>query len=49
MCYMVTKLPKRIRATRRPIRIERIIHEFLYIENPVKRRKYSVRISAYMI
>jgi hypothetical protein len=49
MCYVVTKLPKRIRATGRPIRIERIIQEFLYVENPVKRRKYPVRISAYVI
>jgi hypothetical protein len=49
MCYMVTKLPKRIRATGMPIRIERIIQEFSYVENLVKRRKYLVRISAYMI
>jgi hypothetical protein len=33
---MVTKLPKRIRVTGRPIRIEKIIHEFLYVENLVK-------------
>jgi hypothetical protein len=39
MCYVVTKLPKRmLRATGRPIRIERIIQEFSYVENPVKRR-----------
>jgi hypothetical protein len=49
MCYMITKLPKRIRATGRPIRIKRILHEFLYVENPVKRRKYPVRISTYVI
>ncbi len=49
MCYMVTKFVKRIRATRRPIRIERIIQEFLYVENLVKRRKYPIRISAYVI
>jgi hypothetical protein len=47
---MVTKFSKRIlRATGRPIRIKRIIHEFLYVENPIKRRKYHVRISAYVI
>jgi hypothetical protein len=50
MCYMVTKFTKRmLRATGMPIRIERLIHEFLYVENLVKRRKYPVRISAYMI
>jgi hypothetical protein len=48
MCYMVTKLPKRIRAMGRPIRIKRIIQEFLYVENLVKRRKYPVRISVYV-
>jgi hypothetical protein len=48
MCYMVTKFPKRmLKVTGRPIRIERIIHEFLYVENIAKRRKYPVRISAY--
>jgi hypothetical protein len=46
---MVTKLPNRIREMGRPIRIERIIHEFSYVENHVKRRKYPVRISAYVI
>jgi hypothetical protein len=47
---MATKFGKRmLRAARRPIRIERIIQEFSYVENPVKRRKYPVRISAYMI
>jgi hypothetical protein len=49
MCYMVTKLPKRIRATGRPIRIKRIMQEFSYVENHIKRRKYPVRISAYVI
>jgi hypothetical protein len=50
MCYMVTKFSKRmLRTMGRPIRIKRIIHEFSYVENPVKRRKYPVRISAYMI
>jgi hypothetical protein len=50
MCYMVTKFPKRmLRATGRPIRIERIIHEFSYVKNHVKRRKYPARISAYVI
>jgi hypothetical protein len=50
MFYMVTKFVKRIlRVTRRPIRIKRIIQEFLYVENPIKRRKYPIDISAYMI
>ncbi len=50
MCYMITKFTKKmLRATGRPIRIERIIQEFLYVENLVKRRKYPVRISAYVI
>jgi hypothetical protein len=31
-----------------PIRIERVIHEFSYVENSVKRRKYPVRINAYI-
>jgi hypothetical protein len=45
MCYMVTKFAKRIlKAMRRPIRIERVIHEYSYVENPVKRRKYPVRV-----
>jgi hypothetical protein len=33
----------------RPIRIERLIQEFSYVENLVKRRKCSIRISAYVI
>jgi hypothetical protein len=50
MCYMVTKFANRmLRETERPIRIERIIYEFSYVENPVKRRKYPVKISAYVI
>jgi hypothetical protein len=50
MCYMVTKFTKRmLRATGRPIRIKKLIQEFSYVENLVKRRKYPVRISAYMI
>jgi hypothetical protein len=50
MCYMVTKFPKRMsRATGRSIRIERLIHEFSYVENLVKSRKYPIRISAYVI
>jgi hypothetical protein len=50
MCYMITKFTKKmLRATRRPIIIERLIQDFSYIENLVKRRKYPVRISAYMI
>jgi hypothetical protein len=50
MCYMVTKFPKRmLRATGSPIIIERLIQEFLYVENLAKRRKYPVRISACVI
>jgi hypothetical protein len=49
MCYMVTKLPKRISAMGRPIRIKRIIQKFSYVENFVKRRKYPARISVYVI
>jgi hypothetical protein len=50
MCYMITKFTKRmLRATRMCIKIEKLIQEFLYAENLVKRRKYPVRISAYMI
>jgi hypothetical protein len=50
MCHIVTKFPKRmLRATRRSIRIERLIHEFSYVENLVKRRKYPIRINAYVI
>jgi hypothetical protein len=50
MCHIVTKFPKRmLRATGRSIRIERLIHEFSYVENLVKRRKYPIRINAYVI
>jgi hypothetical protein len=50
MCYMITKFTKKmLRATGRHIRIKRLIQYFLYIENLAKRRKYPVRISAYMI
>jgi hypothetical protein len=50
MCYMITKFTKKmLRATRKPIRIERLIQDFSYIENLAKRRKYTVRISANMI
>jgi hypothetical protein len=50
MCYMVTKFTKKIlRAMGRPIRIERLIQDFSYVENLVKRRKYPVRINAYVI
>jgi hypothetical protein len=50
MCYMVTKFTKKmLRATGRPIRIEGLIQDFSYVENLVKRRKYPVRIGAYMI
>jgi hypothetical protein len=43
------KNKKILRAMGRPIRIERLIQVFLYVENLAKRRKYPVRISAYMI
>jgi hypothetical protein len=47
---MITKFTKRmLRATRMCIKIEKLIQEFSYAENLVKRRKYPVRISAYMI
>jgi hypothetical protein len=50
MCYMVTKFPKKmLRAMGRLIRIERIIHKFFCVKNLVKRRKYPIRISAYVI
>jgi hypothetical protein len=50
MRYMITKFTKKmLRATRRPIRIERLIQDFSYIGNLAKMRKYPVRISAYMI
>jgi hypothetical protein len=50
MCYMVTKFTKRmLRPTGMPIKIKRLIQEFSHIENLVKRRKYPIRISAYVI
>jgi hypothetical protein len=50
MCYMVTKFTKRmLRATGMTIRIKRLIQDFSYVENLAKRRKYPVRISAYVI
>jgi hypothetical protein len=52
MCYMVTKFVKRmLRAKERPIRIERVIRNtgISYEENPVKRRKYLIRVSDYVI
>jgi hypothetical protein len=50
MCYMITKFTKRmLRTMRRPIRIEKLIQEFLYVKNLVRKRKYPVNISAYMI
>jgi hypothetical protein len=50
ICYMITKFTKKmLRATGRPIRIERLIQDFSYVENLVKRRKYPVRISVNMI
>jgi hypothetical protein len=50
ICYMVTKFTKKmLRETGRPIRIERLIQDFSYVENLAERRKYPIRISAYMI
>jgi hypothetical protein len=50
MCYMVIRFAKRmLRAMGRTIRFERLIHKFSYVENLVKRRKYPVRISAYVV
>jgi hypothetical protein len=50
ICYMITKFTKKmLRATGRPIRIKRLIQDFSYVENLIKRRKYPVRINAYMI
>jgi hypothetical protein len=50
MCYMITKFTKKmLRATGRPIRIERLIQDFSSVGNLAKRRKYPVRFSAYMI
>jgi ethanolamine transporter EutH len=50
MCYMITKFTKKmLRAMGRPIRIERLIQNFSYVENLAKRKKYPVRISTYMI
>jgi hypothetical protein len=47
---MVTKFTKRMLTTMgRSIRIERLINEFLYVENLVNRRKYPVKINAYVI
>jgi hypothetical protein len=47
---MITKFTKKmLRATGRSIRIERSIQQFSHIENLVKRRKYPVKISAYVI
>jgi hypothetical protein len=50
ICYIITKFTKKmLRATGRHIRIERLIQDFLYVENLAKRRKYPIRISANMI
>jgi hypothetical protein len=50
MCYMVTKFTKKmLRETGRPIRIGRLIQDFSYVENLIKRRKYPIRINTYMI
>jgi hypothetical protein len=47
---MIIKFTKKmLRATGRPIRIERLIQDFSYVENLVNRRKYPVRTSVYMI
>jgi hypothetical protein len=47
---MVTEFTKRmLRATGMAIRIERLMQEFLYVENLVKRRKYPKRITGYVI
>jgi hypothetical protein len=40
MCYMITKFTKKmLRATGRPIRIERLIQDFSYVENLAKEEK----------
>jgi hypothetical protein len=50
MGYMVTKFVKRmLRTMEMSIRIERLIQEFWYVENLMKKIKYPVRISAYAI
>jgi hypothetical protein len=50
MCYIVTKFTKRmLRTMGMPIKIKRLIQKISHIENLVKRRKYPVRISAYVI
>jgi hypothetical protein len=50
MCYMVTKFAKRMLSTMgMSIRIKRLNQKFWYVENLVKRRKYPVRISTYVI
>jgi hypothetical protein len=38
-----------LRAMGRPIKIEKVIQEFSHIENPIKKRKYLIRISDYVI
>jgi hypothetical protein len=50
MCFMITKSAKRmLRTMGVSIRIKRLIHEFWYVENLVKRRKYPIKISGYVI
>jgi hypothetical protein len=50
ICYMVTKFTKKmLREMGRPIKIERLIQDFSYVEKLAKRRNYPVRISTYMI
>jgi hypothetical protein len=40
ICYMITKFTKKmLRATGRPIRIERLIQDFLYVEKYCKEEK----------
>jgi hypothetical protein len=40
MCYMVNKFTKKmLRETGRPIRIKRLIQDFLYVEKPCREEK----------
>jgi hypothetical protein len=52
MCYMITKFTKKnVKGNGKTNKNRKIntVHVFLYVENLAKRRKYPVRISAYMI
>jgi hypothetical protein len=50
ICYMITKFTKKnVKGNGKTYKNRKINTRFLYIENLVKRRKYPVRISAYMI